>query len=197
VANSICPSCLTKYEGDTATCAKDGTALVPETTFAAVDKDLVPGDAVGEYQIERKIGEGGFGAVYRAVHPVIGKQAAVKVLGRQFSANATMVSRFIAEARAVNQIRHRNIVDIFSFGALPDGRQYYIMELLEGTPFDKYLDQQKRLSLAQAMPILRGIARALDAAARASSTAISSRRTSSSSSTKTDAWSRSSSTSVS
>jgi serine/threonine protein kinase len=161
---AICPSCLTKYEGDVITCAKDGVALVPEETFAAVDKDLVPGDLVGEYKIEEKIGEGGFGAVYRAVHPVIGKHAAVKVLGRQFSANATMVSRFISEARAVNQIRHRNIVDIFSFGALPDGRQYYIMELLEGMPFDRYLDQQKRLTLAQALPILRGIARALDAA---------------------------------
>lgn len=145
-------------------CSKDGATLVPEETFAAVDKDLRPGDVVGEYRIEEKIGEGGFGAVYRAMHPVIGKSAAVKVLGRQFSANATMVSRFIAEARAVNQIKHRNIVDIFSFGALPDGRQYYIMELLEGIPFDKYLDRQKRLSLAQAMPILRGVARALDAA---------------------------------
>src|SRR5688500_14886783 len=160
----ICPSCLTKYEGDATACAKDGTALVPEATFAAVDKDLHPGDTVGEYRIEEKIGEGGFGAVYRALHPVIGKHGAVKVLGRQFSANAAMVSRFIAEARAVNQIRHRNIVDIFSFGALPDGRQYYIMEMLEGMPFDKYLDKQKRLSLAQALPVLRGVARALDAA---------------------------------
>lgn len=161
---AICPSCLSRYEGDATTCAKDGMALVPDETFAAVDKDLAPGDLVGEYKIETKIGVGGFGAVYRASHPVIGKTAAVKVLGRQFSANAGMVSRFIAEARAVNQIRHRNIVDIFSFGALPDGRQYYIMELLDGTPFDRYLDEQKRLSVAQALPILRGIARALDAA---------------------------------
>jgi serine/threonine protein kinase len=161
---SICPTCLTKYADDAKACAKDGAALVPEETFASIDKDLQNGDAVGEYRIESKIGEGGFGAVYRAVHPVIGKTAAVKVLGRQFSANANMVSRFIAEARAVNQIRHRNIIDIFAFGSLPDGRQYYIMELLDGLPFDKYLDERKRLSLPQALPILRGIARALDAA---------------------------------
>ncbi len=161
---AICPSCLTKQPDGIGTCPEDGTALVPEETFANVDKDLAPGDLVGEFRIEAKIGEGGFGAVYRAVHPVIGKAAAVKVLGRQFSANAAMVSRFIAEASAVNKIRHRNIIDVFSFGALSDGRQYYIMELLDGMPFDRYLDERQRLTLPQAMPILRGIARALDAA---------------------------------
>lgn len=161
---AICPSCLEIQADDVRTCPKDGTALVPEDTFAHVDKDLEPGDLAGEFRIEGKIGEGGFGAVYRAVHPVIGKAAAVKVLGRQFSANAGMVSRFIAEASAVNKIRHRNIIDVFSFGALPDGRQYYVMELLDGMPFDRYLDERKRLTVAQAVPILRGIARALDAA---------------------------------
>jgi eukaryotic-like serine/threonine-protein kinase len=160
----ICPSCLTKYPPEVAQCPNHGVDLVPDEAYAHVDKDIAPGTMVGEYRIEGKLGEGGFGAVYKAVHPLIGKLAAVKVLGRQFSANPGMVSRFIAEARAVNQIKHRNIIDIFSFGQLPDGRQYYQMELLDGLPFDQYLDQQKRLTLAQAQPILRGIARALDAA---------------------------------
>src|SRR5258706_3659767 len=75
-----------------------------------------------------------------------------------------MVSRFIAEARAVNQIRHRNIIDIFSFGAMPDGRQYYVMELLEGMPFDRYVDKKGRLTPEEALPLLRSVARALDAA---------------------------------
>ena len=122
------------------------------------------GTTVGEYEIEQKIGEGGFGAVYRAMHPLIGKHAAVKILSREFSANPQMVSRFVAEARAVNQIRHRNIIDIFSFGQLADGRHYYIMELLDGSTFDRYLAKRGKLSLAEAMPIFRGIARALDAA---------------------------------
>jgi eukaryotic-like serine/threonine-protein kinase len=160
----ICPTCLTKYAEGLETCTVDGAALAPDEAYAHTDKELQAGDQVGEYRIEAKIGEGGFGAVYRAVHPVIGKLAAVKVLGRQFSSNPQMVSRFISEARAVNQIGHRNIIDVFSFGQLPDGRQYYVMELLSGTTFDKYLREQKRLTLEQAMPILKGIARAMDAA---------------------------------
>ena len=161
---NVCPTCMATYPGTATTCADDGTALVPASTFAHVDKDLADGTVVGEYRVEGKLGEGGFGIVFRGVHPVIGKTVAIKVLSRQCSSNPQMVSRFIAEARAVNQIRHRNIIDIFSFGQLPDGRQYYVMELLDGMPFDKYLARHKRLSFRQALPIFRGVARALDAA---------------------------------
>lgn len=160
----ICPTCLTKYGDDVTACEHDGAALVPDAAFAHVDRDLAQGDVVGEYRIEGKLGEGGFGAVFKAVHPVIGKPAAVKVLSRALSSNPQMVSRFIAEARAVNQIHHKNIIDVFSFGQLPDGRQYYVMELLEGMPFDRFLAQRGSLSFAEALPILKGVARALDAA---------------------------------
>jgi serine/threonine-protein kinase len=129
------------------------------------DVDLEPGQQVGEYVVDEKIGEGGFGTVFRATHPIIGKQVAIKVLARQYSAQPEMVSRFVAEARAVNQIRHRNIIDIFSFGQLEgDGRHYYVMEFLAGQPMDEYLDDRGRLAMPDAVPILRALARALDAA---------------------------------
>ncbi|HEY5935927.1 MAG TPA: serine/threonine-protein kinase, partial [Kofleriaceae bacterium] len=85
-------------------------------------------------------------------------------LSRKFSADDEMVSRFVAEARAVNQIRHRHIIDIFSFGQLPDGRHYYVMEHLDGQPLDLHLAERGALSLDEALPILRAVARALDAA---------------------------------
>ncbi len=161
---ATCPTCRTHYSDETATCAADGSTLLPDAAFKGVDNDLTAGDVVADYCIEAKIGQGGFGAVYKAIHPLIGKAAAVKVLGRDLSSKPEMVSRFISEARAVNQIRHKGIIDIFAFGALPDGRQYYIMELLEGTTLDAFMRSKGPLPLAQAIPILRGVARAIDAA---------------------------------
>jgi len=132
--------------------------------IGADDRDLQPGQQVGEYEIEGKLGQGGFGTVFKATHPLIGKVVAIKVLNRQYSAQPEMVSRFVAEARAVNQIRNRFIIDIFGFGQLEDGRHYYVMEHLDGVPLSEYLDNQGRLGLTDAIPILRAVARALDAA---------------------------------
>lgn len=128
------------------------------------EAELGAGYKVGEYVIEAKIGEGGFGNVFKAVHPLIGKMVAIKVLHRRYSAQPEMVSRFIAEARAVNQIRHRNIIDIFAFGHLEDGRHYYVMEYLEGLTLEDYIAQRGPVPLGEAIPILRRLARALDAA---------------------------------
>src|SRR3569623_3541114 len=129
-----------------------------------VDADLAPGTLVGEYTVETRLGAGAFGVVYKASHPVIGKLVAIKVLSLKFSVDPEASTRFVAEARAVNQIRHRHIIDIFSFGMLPDGRQYYVMEYLDGETFDALLEAERKLPLGRLLPILRGIAKALDAA---------------------------------
>ncbi len=146
----------------------DSNATSPTGTGAAIggalDGDLSEGMQVGEYVVDHVLGRGGFGTVYRATHPLIGKRVAIKVLSRRYSADADMVSRFVAEARAVNQIQHRHIIDIFSFGQLDDGRQYFVMEFLEGQPLDAYLNARGALPLAEALPILKAIARALGAA---------------------------------
>ncbi|MEZ4361031.1 MAG: serine/threonine-protein kinase [Kofleriaceae bacterium] len=134
------------------------------TATPVLDQDLVAGQRVGEYVVEGKLGEGGFGSVFRASHPVIGKLVAIKVLHHQYSMQRDMVSRFVEEARAVNQIRHRGIIDIFGFGQLDDGRQYYVMELLDGLTLADHLATRGRLPLGEALPILRAVGRALDAA---------------------------------
>ncbi|NUP05807.1 MAG: serine/threonine protein kinase [Polyangiaceae bacterium] len=130
----------------------------------ASEGTLAEGTKVGDYVVEAAIAEGGFGAVYRVVHPVIGKSAAIKVLKRELSANPEVVSRFITEARAVNQIRHKNIVDIFAFGTLPDGRHYCVMELLGGPTLDQVIKSRGPLPVAEILPIVRQLARALEAA---------------------------------
>ncbi len=97
----------------------------------AVDGGLV-GSRVGEYEVLEKLSEGGMGVVYRGVHPVLGKPVAIKVLQPEVAKDADNEHRLLAEARAVSAIRHPNIVDVFAFGKLPDGRQYFVMELLSG-----------------------------------------------------------------
>jgi eukaryotic-like serine/threonine-protein kinase len=125
---------------------------------------LPEGAMVGEYRVVRQLGRGAFGAVYHATHVVIGKQVALKVLGSQFSEDAAMAARFVDEARAVNRIAHPNIVDIFGFGSLPDGRKYCVMELLTGETLGACLERRGHLPLAEATEILTQVASALDAA---------------------------------
>lgn len=125
--------------------------------------DIV-GRMAGEYRLRRKLGEGGFGAVYEAEHPVLKRRAAVKVLHQAAGRDSDAVLRFIAEAQAVNQIRNRHIVDVFSFGKLQDGRHFYVMDLLEGEPLDRCLARLGRLELATAVQLLRPLAEALDTA---------------------------------
>jgi serine/threonine-protein kinase len=124
---------------------------------------LAPGTRVGEYVVGGLLGQGGFGAVYEAVHPVIGKRAAVKVLSRAFCNDRGLAARFVNEARAVNTIRHRNIVDVFSFGQLHDGRLFFIMEMLEGETLQAYLRRRTKLEVDEALHIFTAIAKALEA----------------------------------
>jgi serine/threonine protein kinase len=126
--------------------------------------DLVLGAMVGEYRIDGILGEGGMGKVYSATHPVIAKRAAIKVLHPELSMNKEAVDRFVQEARSVNQIGHPNIVDIFSFGTMSDGRCYFVMEQLRGESLRTRLRRPPALSLADALSILDTITVALDAA---------------------------------
>jgi serine/threonine protein kinase len=139
--------------------------LSPELVAAAVrDDGLKPGSQVGEYKVNEKIGEGGMGTVYAGVHPVIGKKVAIKLLNLGLSQDPGIVQRFVQEARAVNQIGHRNIVDIFAFGALDNGRHYYVMEFLNGRNLKRRLDDEPALSYAEAFTVLIEVADALAAA---------------------------------
>ena len=144
--------------------AEANKATLPGAAVAFVPGgDLPIGHIVGEYRIDAVAGRGGMGVVYSATQPVIEKRVAIKVLNAQYSADPALVRRFIDEARAVNRIRHPNIIDIFSFGQLVDGRQYFVMEFLEGSTLGARLDAGT-LSLEEVPVLLGQICDALDAA---------------------------------
>ncbi len=125
--------------------------------------DLAKGTAVGDYVVERKIGEGGMGQVYAGVQPQIGKQVAIKVLAADLLGDDRAMQRLLEEARAVNRIRHPNIVDIFAFGTLPDQRPYFVMEFLDGEDLETTLAKDS-LSKGDMVRLLEQLCQALAAA---------------------------------
>ena len=141
-------------------------AEVPPADFeedTAYDTRLGPGTEVHGYVIDGELGKGGMGFVYSATHPLIGKRAAIKVLKPEVSKSPIIVERFIQEARAVNQIHHPNIIDIFAFGTLPDGRAYHVMDLLVGETLRKRI-KRGPLHPSEAASIIDDVASALIAA---------------------------------
>ena len=123
------------------------------------------GQKVGPYLIVRQLGAGGMGTVYEAVHPVIERRVALKVLHPQLARDPGVMQRFANEARAVNLINHPGLVQISDFGQLPDGTAYIVMELLRGQTLARYVKGQGgKLPLAATLQVGAQVAAALRAA---------------------------------
>jgi serine/threonine-protein kinase len=123
----------------------------------------MPVSLVGSYRIIGPLGTGGMGTVYCAEHALIGKPAAVKVLLPQYGRDRSIVARFFNEARAVSAIDHPGIVRLYDFGYMDDGSAYIVMELLRGETLAGRIASRGRLTEAEAVAIVRGIAGALGA----------------------------------
>jgi serine/threonine protein kinase len=108
--------------------------------------DLLLGQKFGSYQIISELGRGGMGKVYLAEHPTIGKKVAIKVLHQEFSKEESTLQRFFHEAKAVNDIRHQNVVDVLDVGRTEEGLNYLLMEYLNGSTLFDVLHTQGRFS---------------------------------------------------
>jgi len=103
--------------------------------------DLIGLELDGRYQVVRKLGEGGMGAVYLARQLVAERDVALKVIRESQMSDSRAVNRFMHEARSCCSLHHPNIVTVHDFGRTKDGTLYIVMELLDGTPLVKVVER--------------------------------------------------------
>ena len=107
---------------------------------------------IGRYELQAELGRGGFGQVYRAHDPIVGRLVAIKVLVA--TGDPDLLVRFRNEAGAAGKLRHRNIVVIYDFGE-HDGLPYLVMELLEGQDLERIISTHQPMSLPQKVDVMR------------------------------------------
>ncbi len=118
----------------------------------------------GRYVLEKLIGEGAAGEVWKARHIALKTYVAIKFLHGSSAFRDTVRKRFLAEAQLTAQLKTRHAVQVFDFGVTEQGRPYLIMELLEGETVAQRLHRLRRLPPASTAVILRYAAKALDRA---------------------------------
>jgi eukaryotic-like serine/threonine-protein kinase len=152
----LCGTCGYRLEASLLRCPGDGTRLGRERPEAAV---------LGAYRLAERLGTGGMGVVYRAVHQKLGRTVAIKVLNRSLLSDRTNIARFFQEARSVNTIRHPNVVDIYDF--VTAGKDIYtVMEFLVGQDLHHalYAEGGRPFAVERAVAILEQICMGLQAA---------------------------------
>ncbi len=120
------------------------------------------GETLGSYRILEILGKGGMGYVFRAEHVKLGREVALKLLRSDYAKRRDAVARFFQEARTVNRVRHRNIVDVTDFVELDDGTTFIIMELLAGVSLGKWA--RSGIDMPRALAVLVQICDGLGAA---------------------------------
>ena len=128
---------------------------------------FVTGDRIDRYEISELIGEGGMGAIYRALDTKLGRTVALKTLRTsRLSARSSEEARrrFMREALAASKVEHRNVVRVFDFGFADDGTPYLAMELLKGQDLGTLVEQrQDFLPVAEVVDVMLSVCAAVRA----------------------------------
>lgn len=135
-----------------------------------VKQGLKTGEVLdSKYRIEKLLGQGGMGAVYRAIHLGTKRIVAVKVINPQFSINAEFIERFRREAETAGRLRHPNVVDVTDFGFADVNNQrvaYLVMEYLDGFSLADILNEEGKLPLSWVVDIFEQVCSAVNEAHR-------------------------------
>ena len=121
------------------------------------------GRTLGDFQVLRKIGQGGMGQVYLARQLSLKREVALKLLRNDLAANPTALKRFQGEAEAIARISHPNIVQVYAIGE-HEGLRYMALEYVEGRNLRDFLTRKGAPDLPVALAIMRQVAAALQRA---------------------------------
>jgi serine/threonine protein kinase/CHASE2 domain-containing sensor protein len=151
-----CPHCLSCFVDMDEACPLDGTPLV----------DGFQGDPIidNKYRVERRLGRGGMGVVYRVRHLGLQKEFALKLIDIPRDGDQSFVKRFRTEATALGRLKHPNIVEVTDYGVDPrgNGLPYLVMEYLDGTTLQNHYRKEGAIPLERSLPILDAISSAID-----------------------------------
>jgi serine/threonine protein kinase len=158
----VCSKCGTAYGSTVRICVRDGTPLVSAPT----DNQYLGTLLDGKYRIDSFVSAGGMGSVYRALHVMLDKTVAVKVIKNELVTSDEVVARFQREARAASNLNHPNIVSIYDLGQTDDGTLYIAMEFIDGPSLKEVIRRDGPLAPRQCIDILQQVASALSSAHR-------------------------------
>jgi WD40 repeat protein/serine/threonine protein kinase len=128
-------------------------------------REDLTGRRLGEFVLRQRIGEGGFGAVYRCDQPLLGRLAVVKVLHHRLRNNEVVLQRFMREAQLASRLDHPYAAHVYAFGVEPDDGLFWIaMEMVKGTPLDRWLRERGPLPLDQFVPFFERVAEVVQTA---------------------------------
>ncbi len=141
--------------------------ITPRSERPPADSEIGQGSVLDrKYELEDRIGVGGFGTVYRATHVALKKPVAVKVLHEHLLSSEKAVKRFAQEGISACRVQHPNAVAVLDAGTTSSGVPYLVMELLEGPTLAQELEATGVFRLARCASIAAPICAALEAAHR-------------------------------
>ena len=128
-----------------------------------IDDALPTGARLAHYQVDRPIGEGAMGVVYRAMDLGLDRPVALKVLKSSVAEDEAFARRFTREARAAARVTHPNLTHVYYVGE-QDGRRFFAMEYVKGFDLETLVERDGPLPLGRALDIVTQVARGLGAA---------------------------------
>ena len=121
--------------------------------IARIGKKVEDFSILGQYKLREKIGEGGFGQVYKAEHTFLKNPVAIKILKNNF-VNTDMLDRFEKEVKITSSLSHPNTIKVYDYGTTENNDFYYVMEYLNGVSLDKIVNSKNDISVARGIYIL-------------------------------------------